>query len=61
MEPLREFRAWGIAVVGGGILALAAAGVMYGSAMERLDRMAADVAEIRQELNARGSMHARAE
>lgn len=60
-ETALEFRQWGIAIIAGGILSLAAAGAMYGSAMARLDRVAADVAEIREELNARGSMHARAE
>lgn len=58
IKPLAEFRRWAIAIVGGGILALAAAGVAYGTLVERLDHVAQDVQELRRDLNltARGGL-----
>jgi len=64
MTPLQEFRSWGLAIIAGGILSLAAGGMAWGAVVQRLDTVSAEVRELRQDLSARaqvGSSYARSE
>lgn len=55
IKPLQEFRTWGVAIIGGGILALATMGVMWGTTLERLETLRAEVQHLRQDLSGRAA------
>lgn len=58
IKPLQEFRTWALGLLAGGLLAFLAGAAAWGSLNTKVDRMAEDVAEIRQDV--REALHSTA-